>query len=139
MLFVFNLVAKFSLKRDLKKDHLVYICLAFSHRYTLTCLHILQICANWFGFFDPESGIARYQIGVGTQPGLTDIHELSTERHHSHYTCLTLNVNSTLVHDNVYYIIVWATNSAIIQKNVSAVSNGGIVAMYSAFKKNKNN
>jgi len=80
---------------------------------------------NWFGFYDPESGISDYQIGVGTAAGLTDISELVTIEHSIHQTCISLDVNSTLVHNHVYYIFIVATNNAIVKRNISAVSDGG--------------
>jgi hypothetical protein len=80
---------------------------------------------NWFNFYDPESGIASYEIGVGTLAGLTDVVELKKLKHSEHNYCLTLDENSTLIHNNVYYPIVWAHNGAINQKNVSGVSDGG--------------
>ncbi|XP_060596420.1 uncharacterized protein LOC132750448 [Ruditapes philippinarum] len=83
-----------------------------------------QICLNWFNFYDPESGIASYEIGVGTSAGLTDVVELKKLKHTEHNYCLTLDENSTLIHNNVYYPIVWAHNGAINQKNVSGVSDG---------------
>lgn len=90
----------------------------------------LQICSNWKGFFDPESGISSYEIGVGTEAGLTDIAELKKLQHQSHLYCVLLDENSTLIHDNVYYTVVWANNGAVNQRNVSGTSNGGKVIYF---------
>ncbi|XP_053400990.1 uncharacterized protein LOC123541000 [Mercenaria mercenaria] len=83
-----------------------------------------QICLNWYGFYDPESGISSYEIGVGTSAGLTDIAELKTLKHQEHSYCVSLDENSTLIHNNVYYPVVWANNGAVNQKNISGTSDG---------------
>jgi hypothetical protein len=89
---------------------------------------------NWYGFYDPESGISSYEIGVGTSPGSTDVAELKTLKQNEHSYCVDLDENSTLIHDHVYYPIVWANNGAINQKNISGISNGGILIINIKFK-----
>jgi hypothetical protein len=84
---------------------------------------------NWYGFYDPQSGIHSYEIGVGTSPGSTDVAELKTLKHNEHSYCVDLDENSTLIHDHVYYPIVWANNGAINQQNISGISNGGTLQL----------
>jgi hypothetical protein len=85
-----------------------------------------QICANWFDFHDPESGLSSYKAGVGTDPRWTDVADLKKLDHQVQEYCFNLQ-DDTLQHNNVYYFIVWAVNAASNQKNVSAVSNGGMI------------
>ncbi|KAK3612515.1 hypothetical protein CHS0354_024486 [Potamilus streckersoni] len=86
-----------------------------------------QICSNWLNFFDTESGISKYAIGVGTNPGQTDIANLTMVEQYVHETCLALQDDKQLQHGHKYFTVVWAYNRAIKQRNVSAVSDGVIV------------
>ncbi|KAK3612537.1 hypothetical protein CHS0354_024514 [Potamilus streckersoni] len=86
-----------------------------------------QICSNWLNFFDPESGIGKYAVGVGTKQGLTDIANLTLVEQYVHETCLALQDDKQLQHGHKYFTVVWAYNRAIKQRNVSAVSDGVIV------------
>ncbi|XP_052806221.1 uncharacterized protein LOC128235438 [Mya arenaria] len=83
-----------------------------------------KICTNWHDFHDPESGISKYEIGVGSKPGMLDVVGLEGVKHNEHLFCFKLQENETLVHDNVYYITLWAFNAATNMKNVSKSSDG---------------
>ena len=85
----------------------------------------LQICVNWFDFFDPESGISKYRVGIGREPGKTDIIKLTEISGKQHSTCLILGQDIQLEHGKIYFAVVWAYNGAINQRNTSAISNGG--------------
>jgi hypothetical protein len=85
----------------------------------------LQICANWHDFFDPESGISFYKVGVGSRRNLTDVAGLRKFHAHTYTGCVPLESNHTLQHTHVYYIVVWTYNRGHRQLNVSAVSDGG--------------
>ena len=85
----------------------------------------LQICVNWFDFYDPESGISKYRVGIGREPGKTDIIKLTEISGKQHSTCLILDKDIRLEHGKIYFAVVWAYNGAINQRNASAISNGG--------------
>ena len=84
-----------------------------------------QICFNWAGFYDPESGISKFMVGVGTSPGLTDVVRLTRQGGKQYSACLLLNNDNHLKHGNTYYGVVWAFNGAVNQRNTSGVSDGG--------------
>ncbi|XP_052806219.1 uncharacterized protein LOC128235437 [Mya arenaria] len=83
-----------------------------------------KMCTNWHDFHDPESGISKYEIGVGSKPGMLDVVGLEGVKHDEHLFCFELRENETLIHDNVYYITLWASNAATNRKNVSKSSDG---------------
>lgn len=85
----------------------------------------IQICANWENFHDPESGIAYYNVGIGSTSNKTDIANLTRFEHSVHEACITLPEEKYLAHGNIYYVIVWAYNGGHKRLNVSGVSNGG--------------
>ena len=86
-----------------------------------------QICANWQGFFDPESGISYYMVSVGSEPleNVTDISNLTQVNKKSHEACVLLQPGFYLEHGKTYYTTVWAYNGAARQLNISTISNGG--------------
>ncbi|XP_076085507.1 uncharacterized protein LOC143056307 [Mytilus galloprovincialis] len=87
------------------------------------------ICANWQGFFDPESGISFYMVSVGSEPleNVTDISNLTQINKKSHEACVLLQPGFYLEHGKTYYTTVWAYNGAARQLNISSISNGVLV------------
>ncbi|VDH98959.1 Hypothetical predicted protein [Mytilus galloprovincialis] len=87
------------------------------------------ICANWKGFFDPESGISFYQVSVGSEPleNVTDISNTTQVNKKSHEACVLLQPGFYLEHGKTYYTTVWAFNGAARQLNISSISNGVLV------------
>ncbi|WAR05119.1 hypothetical protein MAR_020488, partial [Mya arenaria] len=83
-----------------------------------------KICTNWYDFHDPESGISKYEIGVGSIPGGYNVAGLENVNYHEHLYCFHLHENASLVHDDTYYVVIWASNAATNMKNVSKYSNG---------------
>lgn len=86
--------------------------------------HFQQICSNWENFYDHESGIAYYLLGVGTERNTTDVAELIRVDHQIHEACVILE-DELLEHGKTYYNILYAFNSGHKQLNVSAASDGG--------------
>ena len=86
-----------------------------------------QICANWEGFYDPESGISEYLFGVGSAVGKTDIIKLKHISYKEHFACLKVSDDKSLIHGSTYYTTVYAINGGIVKRNTSAVSNGGMM------------
>ncbi|XP_076085326.1 uncharacterized protein LOC143056125 [Mytilus galloprovincialis] len=88
-----------------------------------------KICANWQGFFDPESGISFFMVSVGSEPleNVTDISNLTQIDRKHHKTCVFLEQGSYLEHGNTYYTTVWAYNGGARQLNSSSISNGVLV------------
>ncbi|KAL3873866.1 hypothetical protein ACJMK2_036950, partial [Sinanodonta woodiana] len=87
-------------------------------------MNIKSVCVSWFNFYDPESGIGKYEAGVGTEPGLTNIVTLTAFDSHVHESCLKLEDGRQLEHNKTYYTVIWASNQGIQQRNTSAVSDG---------------
>ncbi|XP_052806226.1 uncharacterized protein LOC128235445 [Mya arenaria] len=83
-----------------------------------------KVCTNWHDFHDPESGISKYEIGVGSKPGSLDVVGLEGVKYYESFYCFELRENETLVHDNIYFITLWASNAATNMKNVSKSSDG---------------
>jgi len=81
-------------------------------------LDTTDISANWSGFSDPESGIAKYEFAVGTSPGATDIQPFVSVGSASSATAsgLSLQVGIT------YYVTVRGTNSEGL--TITASSDG---------------
>ena len=88
---------------------------------------VYQICANWQNFYDPESGIALYMMSAGSEPltNSTDVSGLVRLTGTIHSYCIPLNDTMWLRHNNLYYVTIWAFNQALVQRNISTVSNGG--------------
>ena len=84
---------------------------------------------NWKDFYDPESGISFYMVGVGSEPfpNITDVANLTKIRRQTHETCFTLKPGFYLEHGATYYTIVWAYNGAARQQNISQISDGGML------------
>ncbi|KAI0241220.1 hypothetical protein LSAT2_032838 [Lamellibrachia satsuma] len=80
-----------------------------------------QYCANWNGFGDPESGLTKYVITLGTSAGSDDIVP---------YTRLSHDVTSQCVdglhlqHKAVYFVSVTAVNGGLVERNVTVNSDG---------------
>lgn len=98
----------------------------FKHFYFLYFFYV-QICANWEGFSDAESGIALYIVNVWTSDsGVTTkvVNDTQFSRTTSS-ACFDLAAGNHLQHGKMYYVTVQAFNSANKQLNVSATSDGG--------------
>ncbi len=76
------------------------------------------ISANWSGFGDPESGISRYDWGVGTSAGATNVVAFQSVNLATSATATGL----TLTPGTTYFVTVRATNGAGLQLTRS--SNG---------------
>ena len=76
-------------------------------------------------FYDPESGISAYLVGVGSSSGQTDIVPLQEVYYKEHTKCFDLTSDRVLQHGKTYYAIVYGVNGGIVKRNVSAVSDGG--------------
>jgi hypothetical protein len=85
-----------------------------------------KLCSNWQHFYDAESGISKYMLGVSSDvnSSTTDIANLTEVSRRLHTTCVP--VSRDLEHGKTYYTIVWAYNGAITQQKVVNISNGGI-------------
>ena len=85
-----------------------------------------KLCSNWQHFYDAESGISKYMLGVSSDvnSSTTDIDNLTGVSRRLHTTCVP--VSRDLEHGKTYYTIVWAYNGAITQQKVVNISNGGI-------------
>ena len=80
-----------------------------------------EISASWKGFQDKESGISRYEICIGSIPGLCDVSEFRNVGLASNAFVSNLN----LTHNATYYTTVRATNGA--GQTGFASSNGIII------------
>ncbi|XP_048258717.1 uncharacterized protein LOC124137708 isoform X1 [Haliotis rufescens] len=85
-----------------------------------------KICANWFGFYDPESGISNYELSVFDDTNTTISEPVSLD-HKTHETCVQLDPNQRLEHGKAYSFYITAFNAGHKQLNVSAMSDGVIV------------
>ncbi|XP_048258676.1 uncharacterized protein LOC125384201 [Haliotis rufescens] len=83
-----------------------------------------KICGNWFGFYDPESGISHYELSVLDATNTTISEPVSLD-HKTHETCVQLD--QRLEHGKAYSFYITAFNAGHKQLNVSAVSDGVIV------------
>ncbi|VDI54125.1 Hypothetical predicted protein [Mytilus galloprovincialis] len=83
-----------------------------------------QLCSNWRHFYDQESGISMYMVGVSSERNInnTDIANTTEISRQTHTTCVS--VNKVLEHGKTYYTIVWAYNGGIAQQKVAAISDG---------------
>ena len=97
----------------------------------IDCIYILQLCANWLDFYDPDSGITSYKYGIGSEPGKYDVAGLIDISYTKYEACITLDSDNLLQHGETYYNLIWASNGGINQRNISEVSNGGkFIAIY---------
>ena len=81
---------------------------------------LTEISARWKGFQDKESGISRYEICIGSVPGLCDVSEFKNV---GLVTKVIVN-NLNLTHNATYYTTVRATNGAA---QTSFASSSGII------------
>ena len=84
-----------------------------------------EISVSWKGFQDKESGITRYEVCIGSIPGLCDVSVLKN------YGLVTKAVvsNLNLTHNETYYTTVRAVNGA--GQASFATSNGIIIDLTS--------
>ncbi|XP_048258679.1 uncharacterized protein LOC124137747 [Haliotis rufescens] len=85
-----------------------------------------EICANWVGFHDPDSGISHYELSVLDDTNKTISEPVSLD-HKTHETCLQLDPDQRLEHGKAYNFYITAFNAGHKQLNVSARSDGVIV------------
>jgi hypothetical protein len=66
-----------------------------------------QLFANWASATDPNSGIDRYDVAIGTSPGATDVYGFTNQNLNT-----SINVPYTLTPNDWYYTIAKAINGA---------------------------
>ena len=69
---------------------------------------------QWTGFLDKESGVSRYYVCVGTQPGQCGVRNWSQIVNGTHVTI----ADSGLVHLETYYVSVTAENHAGLRTEI---------------------
>lgn len=90
------------------------------------CSFVIQICANWFGFKDTESGITAIELSVGTTPLGVDIVNRSLISSHEHSACIDLEpFKKVLVHKGKYCFTVTAWNGGVNRLHVNGSSDCG--------------
>ncbi|XP_061188852.1 uncharacterized protein LOC133197029 [Saccostrea echinata] len=82
-----------------------------------------EICAQWKGFFDPESGIDHFRWGVGTLPGKDNVVAFYNISHNTRHSCSDV----VLQHNTRYYSTVIVFNAALNSKDSNSTSNGVLV------------
>ncbi|XP_022103294.1 uncharacterized protein LOC110986022 [Acanthaster planci] len=80
-----------------------------------------KICANWYNWYDPESGIFSYLWAVGTQPSLSNVVNTVKVSRREHKAC---SGYVTLQHGETYYSTLVAFHGGYDKLNVTASSNG---------------
>ncbi|XP_022102001.1 uncharacterized protein LOC110985344 [Acanthaster planci] len=80
-----------------------------------------EICANWYNWYDPESGISSYLWAVGTQPSLSNVVDYIKVSRREHSAC---SGYVTLQHGETYYSTLVAFHGGYDKLNVSASSDG---------------
>ncbi|XP_070573688.1 uncharacterized protein [Ptychodera flava] len=80
-----------------------------------------RICANWQNFFDPESGISKYILGVGTAPNTDNVVSFHDVDHTVTVGC---HDDMILTHNTMYYSTLLAFNAGHRRLNTSVVSDG---------------
>ena len=84
----------------------------------------LIICVNFEDFYDPESGISRYEWCVGSQPNGTCDAVAAREYNESVDVACATVTGESLLHNQTYYSTIWAWNRAHIPLFVMASSDG---------------
>ncbi|XP_048250793.1 uncharacterized protein LOC124111176 [Haliotis rufescens] len=85
-----------------------------------------KICANWFNFYDPESGISHYEVIVLSDSGIAISQPFDVD-HKVHETCVDMPTDQLLEHSKRYTVSVTAFNAGHKQLNVTSTSDGVIV------------
>ncbi|XP_070205100.1 uncharacterized protein [Littorina saxatilis] len=80
-----------------------------------------QICAEWNNFYDSESYITSYRVGVGTTPGANDTVEFERHSSNTKWSCMY----AALQHNVTYFSTVVAVN--LLNLSSSLTSNGILV------------
>ena len=80
----------------------------------------LEVSASWTSFSDKESGISRYEVCIGSIPGLCDVSAFRNVG----VTTSTIVGNLHLHHNSTYYTTVRAANGA---GQTSFASSSGII------------
>eukprot|EP01029_Cantina_marsupialis_P002792 TRINITY_DN1266_c0_g2_i3.p1 TRINITY_DN1266_c0_g2~~TRINITY_DN1266_c0_g2_i3.p1 ORF type:complete len:2346 (-),score=956.33 TRINITY_DN1266_c0_g2_i3:295-6780(-) len=83
----------------------------------------LKLSASWFNFRDPQTGIAKYLVGIGSAPGLFDVHVLKDVGLVTKYTWDF--ASAPLEHNTKYYVTVTAVNGFGL--TTTAFSNGILI------------
>lgn len=76
-----------------------------------------QLFANWPAATDPHSGITRYEVAIGTNPGTLDVYGFTNQNLNT-----SLNVPVVLTPNEWYYTTVKAVNGAGLEE--ADTSNG---------------
>lgn len=82
-----------------------------------------EICVQWTGFHDPESGIDHVRWGIGTDPGADNVMVFRTFSHNTISAC----VSTVLKHNTKYYSTLIVFNAALNSKHSKSSSNGVLV------------
>ncbi len=84
-----------------------------------------EMSVGWKGFQDKESGITRYEVCIGSKPGLCDVYGLKNYG----LTTKAIISNLNLTHNETYYTTVRAVNGA--GQASFSTSNGMLVDLTS--------
>ena len=108
--------------------HVVCLCVHVCSTVQLLCsksLPVTDACSlrcSWTGFRDVESGIARYEISLGSRSGAPDIHSKTTlPAQTSSFTFSSLKCTG----GESYYASLYATNNA----NLAVAMFGGVISV----------
>ncbi|XP_062588035.1 uncharacterized protein LOC134249704 [Saccostrea cucullata] len=96
--------------------HVIHYDLTYQSTYK-------EICAQWKGFFDPESGIDHFRWGVGTFPGKDNVVTFHNISHNTRHSCSEV----VLQHNTRYYSTVIVFNAALNSKDSNSTSDGVLV------------
>ena len=91
------------------------------------------ISVEWYGFWDKETGISKYFVCIGTQPGECDVRNFTEVLNSTRFSF----EDSALLHEETYFVSVVAENRAGLRSVVKS-SDGVIVDKTGLWKKNKN-
>lgn len=94
----------------------------FNHDISYTAVDD-SVCANWNGFHDRESGIAKVALlGVGSQPYLADVASLQAVDYNTKESCIDVSLH----HGRQYFATVVVFNGGDSQLSTNASSDGGM-------------
>ena len=79
------------------------------------------ISVEWEGFWDKESGVSKYLVCIGTQPGECDVRNFTEVMNSTRFSF----EDSTLLHEETYFVSVVAENRAGLRSAVK--SSDGVV------------
>ena len=79
------------------------------------------ISVEWDGFWDKESGVSKYFVCIGTQPGECDVKNFTEVMNSTRFSF----EDSALLHEKTYFVSVVAENRAGIRSVV--ISSDGVI------------